>query len=257
MTRPGVRDAYDGSAAAWRRGPAAVYARLAEALLSCTPVEVAGARVLDVGAGTAVAARAALAGGAASALATDLSAEMLRGRPSEVAAVLADAARLPFPDGTFDLAIAAFCLGHLPDPGAALAEMRRVGGAALASAFAPGPPHPVKEAVDAVFVRHGFTLPAWYAEQKERLEPRVDDPQALRSLARTAGFRQVSVHRLDVDAGLADAAAAVAWRLGMAHLAPFVATLPPEVLDLARAEAEQAVAPHLPVVIPMLALSAA
>jgi ubiquinone/menaquinone biosynthesis C-methylase UbiE len=256
MSMPGVREAYDGSASSWRRGPEAVYARLADALLSVCPVDLAGARVLDVGAGTAVAARAALERGATSAVATDIAAQMLAGRPASVHGVLADGARLPFPDATFDLVTAAFCLGHLPDPASAMGEIHRVGSAVVASAFAPGPGHPVKAAVDEVFARVGFTTPRWYQHQKDVLEPRVEDPEALRALARAAGFGEVEVHRLEVDTGLDSPAAVVDWRLGMAHLAPFVAGLPPDVLRRARGEAEAAVGAMLPVVIPILALSA-
>jgi ubiquinone/menaquinone biosynthesis C-methylase UbiE len=256
MTMPGVRDAYDRSAASWREGPALVYARLAEALVSLAPVDLAGARVLDVGAGTGVAARAALAQGAATAVATDVAAEMLRGRPAEVTAVLADGARLPFPDGSFDIATAAFCLGHMPDPARAVREVRRVSPALVASAFAPGPAHPVKTAIDGVFARVGFVAPAWYRHQKDVLETRVDDPVALARLARQAGFETVEVHELDVDTGLSSAGEVVRWRLGMAHLAPFATGLEEHVLARATAEAEEAVAGMLPVVIGMLALSA-
>jgi ubiquinone/menaquinone biosynthesis C-methylase UbiE len=256
MSMPGVREAYDGSASSWRRGPEGVYARLADALLSVSPVDLVGARVLDVGAGTAVAARAALARGATSAVATDVAAQMLAGRPASVPGVLADAARLPFPDGTFELVTAAFCLGHLADPAAGVAEIHRVGSAAVASAFTPGPGHQVKSAVDEVLARVGFRTPRWYQHQKDVLEPRVEDPEALRALARSAGFGEVEVHRLEVDSGLDSPAAVVDWRLGMAHLAPFVGGLPPDVLRRARAEAEEAVSAMLPVVIPILALSA-
>ena len=257
MSRTEVRRAYDRSADAWRRGPASVYARFADAMLGIVPRPLAGAAVLDVGAGTGVAAQAALDRGAASAVATDIAAGMLQGRPPSVVAAVADAARLPFRDRAFDLVTAAFCLGHLPDPGAALAEMRRVGSAVAASAFVPGPGHPVKAAVDEVFAGVGFRIPAWYRHQKEALEPRVDDPDRLAELAREAGFAEVVVHRLDVDTGLETPDAAVAWRLGMAHLAPYVGTLPPDVLAQATRQAEEAVAPFLPVVVPILALSAA
>jgi len=256
MTAPGVRDAYDRSAASWRARPALVYGRLAEALVSVAPVDVVGARVLDVGAGTGVAAQAALSRGAASAVASDVAAEMLRGRPPEVAAVLADGARLPFRDGSFDLTAAAFCLGHMPDPARVVREIRRVSPALVASAFAPGPAHPVKTAIDAAFARVGFVAPAWYRHQKDVLETRVDDPVALAGLAREAGFEEVEVHELDVDSGLSSAAEVVQWRLGMAHLAPFVAELDEQVRARAVADAEEAVAGMLPVVIGILALSA-
>ena len=257
MSRPDVREAYDHAAGAWRRGPEAVYARLADALVSTSLVPLAGARVLDVGAGTATAARAALARGAASAVASDIAAAMLGGRPDEVTAVVADIGRLPFADRSFDLVTAAFCLGHLTDPAAGLREIRRVGSALVASAFPPGESHPAKAAIDEALAGLGYQAPDWYRHQQDVLEPRVDDPEALRRLARDAGYDRVDVHRIDVDTGLDTPGLAVDWRLGMAQLAPFVESLPDDVLARARAAAEEAVAPFVPVVLPILALSAA
>ena len=67
---------------AWADGPASVYGRLAATMLEHAPAPVAGADVLDVGAGTAVACDAALANGARRAVATDLAEQMLRRRSS-------------------------------------------------------------------------------------------------------------------------------------------------------------------------------
>lgn len=257
MSRPEVGEAYDRGAESWRRGPEAVYARLADALVGAATIPLTGARVLDVGAGTATAARAALARGAASAFAVDLAAGMLRGRPEQVPAVVGDIARLPFGDGSFDLVTAAFCLGHLSDPGAGLREIHRVASAVVASAFPLGETHPAKVAVDDALARVGYRAPEWYMHQKDVLEPRIDDPDELRRLAAEAGFRDIVVHRLEVDTGLDTAEAAVVWRLGMAQLAPFVDSLDPDVRSRVRAVAEEAVAPFVPVVLPILALSAA
>jgi ubiquinone/menaquinone biosynthesis C-methylase UbiE len=250
-----VADAYDGAAAAWRLGPEGVYARMASALLAHEAGPLVGAGVLDIGAGTAVAGRVALDAGAAPVVAADLAIGMLRHRGPRIAAVCADAHRLPFADGSFDLAVAAFCLGHLPDPARALTEARRVAGRIAVSAFAPGWTHPAKAAVDEVMVRRGFVIPAWYRQVKDVDEPAVNDPDALASLARTAGFTDVRVRTVEVDSGLRTAADVVGWRFGMAHLAPFLATLPADELASARAEAEAVVAGCATVVIPILVLS--
>lgn len=252
-----VGDAYDQAAELWSRGPAPAYARFAEALLTASPVVLHGARVLDVGAGTGVVASAALARGAREAVALDLAPGMLRFVAPPVLPVLADAALLPFRDQTFDLVTAAFSVSHLPDPVAGLAAMRRVGAAVLVGAFAPAPDHPAKAAVDAAMAAYGFTPPRWYGTLKDELSAQVDDPTGLADLAHEAGFGRVEVTRLEVDTGLASGEALADWRLGMAHLAPFVAGLEPAVRAEARAAAVSAVQGMPPVVVGILALSAA
>ena len=154
--------AYEAAAAGWARGPEQVYAPLARALLAASGVPAAGLRVLDLGAGTGAAGRAALAAGAASVVSADLAPGMLRQCAAAAHPVLADAAALPFRDGCFDLVLAAFCLNHLGDGAAALGEARRVGGRLAASFFAPGWAHPAKAAVAAVLRRFGYRPPAWY-----------------------------------------------------------------------------------------------
>jgi len=248
-----IRAAYDASSAAWRDRPAEVYARLAGALLDVAPDLVTGARVLDLGAGTGVASAAALERGAVSAVATDLAPGMLRGHHPAVSVVVSDAAAVPFADGSFDLVLAAMVLGHLPDPARAVREARRVAPALLASAFDPTWAHPAKSAVDAAMVAFGFEVPGWYRQMKQNS---VEDPDALAALARSAGYGDVRVTRIDVDAGLEDPGAVVDWRWGMAHLAPFVATLVPVERERARRAAEAAIAGLPPVVVPLLALSA-
>lgn len=246
--------AYDASGAAWRSRPADVYRRLAAALIDRAG-PVSGLRVLDVGSGTGVAAEVALARGAALVVATDLAAGMLRHRAVPVPAAVADAVRLPFPEGSFDLVVLNFVLGHLDDPGAGLAEARRVGGTVLASGFDLSWGHPAKAAVDEVMASYGFELPAWYVGIKAG-EDLVADPDSLAGLATGAGFERVEVRRIDVDVDLATAADQVAWRWGMAHLAPYLGTLEEDVRRRAWADCLRAVDGFGPVVVPMLALSA-
>jgi ubiquinone/menaquinone biosynthesis C-methylase UbiE len=251
----GIAAAYDASGSAWRSGPERVYERLADALLDEAPVDLRGTRVLDVGAGTGVASRVALRRGAAEAVATDVAAGMLRHCDPGITRVVADSHTLPFPNGRFDLAVAAFSLGHLSDPATALRETRRVAGTVAASAFDPSSSHPAKAAVDDAMARHGFVTPQWYVDLKTT-ESLVEDPDGLAQLARTAGYLEVAVRRVEVDAGLQDPAAIVDWRWGMAHLAPFVATLATGAREAARRDAESAVAGLEPVVVAMLALTA-
>lgn len=217
-------DSYDRAAAAWAAGPAAVYARLAEAMLDLSPVPLDGAEVLDVGAGTAVVAEAAGRRGARWTLAVDVAPGMLRLRSPGIAAVLGDAARLPLRDRGLDLVAAGFCLSHLSDPHGALAEWHRVGRSLVASAFAPGPPHPAKVAVDDAMAELGFVSPEWYRQVKAA-SAGIEDPQGLAVLVGAAGYDSVEVTRRAVDAGLESPDDVVRWRLGMAHLAPWVAGL--------------------------------
>ena len=235
----GLRADYDAAAGDWAGGPGPMYDRLAAALVAAAPVPLAGRRILDLGAGSGVAGRAALAAGARRVVATDLSEGMLRhGRAGSP--VVADAVALPFRDRSFDLVLAAFCLNHLSRPEAGLAEARRVGAAIAASTFAPGWTHPAKDAVDETARSFGYRPPAWHTA----LAPgsRASDPEALADLAVAAGFTGVQARVTAVPTGLAAPAELAAWRLGMAHLAPFLRSLDPPTRAAVRRAAEQAVA---------------
>ncbi|KAA1427287.1 class I SAM-dependent methyltransferase [Nocardioides antri] len=254
MTEGGVGAAYDAAAAAWRAGPAQMYARLAEAMADHAPVDVRGARVLDAGAGTGVAGEALRRRGARSVVAVDLAPGMLAA--SSAPAVVGDLIRLPFCAGSFELAAAAFSLNHFADPTPAMAELRRVAGALLATVFAPGWDHPAKEAVDAVMARHGFAWPEWYAAFKAGGGDGDPGPAELEALAGRAGYRTAGARVVEVDTGLGTPADLVDWRTGMAHLAPWIATLAPDERARARQDAEDAVAGMPPLVVPIVVLSA-
>jgi SAM-dependent methyltransferase len=170
---PAVRAAYQSAAAGWDDGPGPLYADLARALLAQPGVLAAGRRVLDVGAGTGAAGVAALAAGAVSVVAADLAPGMLRSCPAPLRPVAASATALPFADQSFDLAVAAFCLGHLDSIPDCLRELRRTCAAMAASAFAPGWTHPAKAAVDGVLAAFGYRAPAWYLTFKQDREPRA------------------------------------------------------------------------------------
>lgn len=250
MTRA-MAEAYDRSAGAWRRGPARLYARLAGALLDRSPIRLAGATVLDAGAGTGVAGDAARARGAARVVAVDRAPAMLT-----APAVVADLTRLPFRADAFDLAVAGFVLGHLREPERGVRELRRVSAALLASAFAEGWSHPAKGVVERVLAGHGYRPPPWYAAFKDGSERRLGDPVRLETVARAAGYAQVGVERVEVAIGSLTPAALVAWRFGMAHHAPFLASLTPAVREAARLEAERRLRDAPPVIVPMLVLGA-
>ncbi len=229
-----VRASYDAAAGGWAGGPGRMYDRLARALVAAAPVPLAGRRVLDVGAGTGAAGRAALAAGARQVVAADLAVAMLRAAGAGLHPVAGDAVALPFRAASFDLVIAAFCLNHLPDPAAGLAEMRRVGAALAASTFAAGWTHPAKDAVDAALRPFGYQEPAWHSF----VGPAAD---RLAEQAAAAGFGQVRVRTVTVPTGLATPAELAAWRLGLAQFAPFLRALDGPARAAARRAAERAV----------------
>jgi ubiquinone/menaquinone biosynthesis C-methylase UbiE len=222
----GTRSAYDAAADGWDAGPGPMYRDLARALAAHAGLPLAGASVLDLGAGTGAAGAAALAAGASRVVASDLAPAMLARCPAGLRPVAADASALPFRTGSFGVTLAAFCLGHLPDVPACLREVRRVSGAVAVSSFAPGWTHPAKSAVDGVLAGFGYQAPDWYLTFKQQTEPRSQDPAWLRAQLTAAGFADVSVRTVPVRTGVATPAGLAAWRLGMAHVAPFVAALP-------------------------------
>ena len=250
-----MREAYEAAAADWAGGPEQVYTPLARALVGEAPLPVAGCRVLDLGAGTGVAGRAALAAGAYRVVAADLATAMLRRAGPAQHPVAADAAALPFRDQAFDLVVAAFCLNHLSPPAAALREIRRVGRSLAASTFAPGWTHPAKLAVDEALRPFGFAPPAWYRSMQREAGPAALDPARLAAQASAAGFTGVRVRAMTVPTGLSAPAQLASWRLGMAQVAPFLQSLDAGPRAAARRAAEQAVAGTGPLVVSMLVLT--
>ncbi len=236
----GLRAGYDDAADGWDGGPGPMYARLATALVAAAPVPLAGALVLDLGAGTGAAGCAALAAGARHVVGADLSEDMLRSGGDGGHKVAADAVALPFRDHSFDLVLAAFCLNHLASVAAGLAEARRVGAALAASVFGPGWTHPAKDAIEAAVRSFGYRPPAWHTA----LAPgsRGSDPQELAGHAAAAGFSRVRVDTTDVPTRLATPAELASWRLGMAHMAPFMRSLDPSGRAAVLRAAEQAAA---------------
>lgn len=135
-------EAYRLWAADWDSDPSAIVA-LECRYLAPWLAELRGRRVLDVSCGTGrwmeVAARSG-----AEVVGMDFCAEMLARAAEKPAAggrvAVADAARLPVPDGWADVALCTLSLGHMSDPAAVMAEMARTvaaGGSVIVSDFHP------------------------------------------------------------------------------------------------------------------------
>jgi demethylmenaquinone methyltransferase/2-methoxy-6-polyprenyl-1,4-benzoquinol methylase len=226
----GVADAYDRTGRSWEAGPARlVYDRLAEVLVAASPVSLAGRRVLDVGAGTGAAARSIRAAGGHP-VAVDVSLGMLRANATSAGrAVVADARRLPVPTGAVDGVVAAFSFNHLSDPAAGFREAARVcrpGSPILAAAYAADDHHPVRAAAEQALVEAGWVVDPWYADLRTRAVPLLATADGMLAAAHTAGLAG-QVAEVTVDLPDLTPADLVAWRLGMAQSAPFLATLAP------------------------------
>lgn len=228
MSRRDLAQAYSATGAAWQHGPGRVYDRLAGVLVAASPVGLAGRTVLDVGAGTGAGTRAIWAAGGTP-VAFDIALGMLQAiGPNRPACVVADACTLPLPDCSIDGVVAAFSLNHLPTPADALREAARVvrpGSPLLVSAYAAEDGHPVKEAVDAAAAELGWTPDPWVSDLRATSMPLLASILGARQAAAVAGLVDVEVRRVDVSFPDLGADDLVAWRCGMAQLAPFVAGL--------------------------------
>jgi SAM-dependent methyltransferase len=247
-----VRDAYEAARQDWAAGPQLIYAALARSLLANAAPWVVGTDVLDAGAGTGLAGQAAMDLGARRVVAADLAPGLLAHAGPRLYPVAASMYALPFRDRSFGLVAAAFSLSHLINLDAGLTELRRVGSALVASTFAPGWSHPCKAAVDDVLARTGFRPPPWYLVMKNEGERRLAEPSLFRQSARAAGYGHVESRMVTVATRVSSPEQLVAWRLGLAHIAPYVRSLDERhQQDVLRA-ARQAVAGCPPLVISML-----
>lgn len=193
--------------------PAAYAAGLEAAVFAPFAAELAGRaagarRVLEVAAGTGVVTRALVDAGL-EVVATDLNPAMVAlGAQREPRArwEQADAGRLPFDDGGFDLVVCSFGVMFLPDRVRGYAEARRVGGRFLCTTWDTVDTHAfgaaLTDGLEAAFpkdpptfvraVPHGYT-----------------DPDRVRTDLAAAGYTDVALERV-VLTGTAPSAAAVA-----------------------------------------------
>lgn len=255
-----MTDHYAGAARAWASGAAHVYRPLAEQLVAAAPHPLGGRRVLDAGAGTGLATAALVASGAR-VVALDLSHAMLAwhaaGRP---AAAVGELGRLPLATASVDDALAAFVLNHLPDPAAALRELRRVvrpGGAVLATVYANSFRSALRDRIDEVAFARGFSYPGWYRTLKAEHSPQLGTVDRMAAAAHAAGLAPLATEEYAADLGLDRAEDLVDYRLGQAHCADWLATLSAagraELRAAAVVAVEPVMAPYRPRVIRLVA----
>ncbi|MGH8204189.1 MAG: ubiquinone/menaquinone biosynthesis methyltransferase, partial [Steroidobacteraceae bacterium] len=141
-----------------------------------------------------------------------------RGLSKQVAFVIANAERLPFPDRSFDCVTIGFGLRNVTDKAAALASMRRVlrpGGRLLVLDFSKPTLEILKPAYDAysfnILPRLGAIVAsdaASYRYLAESIRMHPDQP-ALADMIRAAGFDDCRWHNL--------AGGIVALHVGVVH----------------------------------------
>ena len=138
--------------------------------------------------------------------------------------MVGDLLSLPFSDGSFDVAVAAFSLNHVSNGARGLRELARVtrpGGGFVAAAYADDDTHPVKAATEATLGARGWQPEQWYVEMRTNAAPAFGSVAATRTVAAAAG-QDADVRKLRVPFPNLGVSELVEWRLGMAQHATFL-----------------------------------
>ncbi len=237
-SRPTIADVYDEGASTYAEHWAPALHRHARDLADLVPPCPAGEgrTVLDVatGAGTLLSALRTVAGdpGTGRLVALDYSAGMLALADPTVPRVRADAAALPLPVSSADVAVYSFVLFLLPDARAAVAEAARVlrpGGWLLAATWGSQ----LTTAADAVVLDEVDAAGAPPGPELPRSDGLTDTADRLRALLEPTGFTDVTTTARPLAAQF-DAASTLAMRIGFGILGWRYHRLPPPAQERVR-----------------------
>ncbi len=183
---------YTSQAQAYKELWAPVLLDFGQKLLRELP-QAPAARVLDIGCGVGtLLPRLQAAFPHAVVHGVDLAAGMLRLAPAESHRAVMDAARLGFATASFDVAIMAFVLFHLPAPAAALLEAKRAlrpGGSIATATWGSDLESPATRLWDQALDAHGAS--PLDADADLAHHELVDTPEKVRTLLEGAGFAAI------------------------------------------------------------------
>lgn len=209
-----------------------------------------GERVVDLACGTGIVTRAAAerVGPTGTVTGVDLAADMLavaQATPATGAPIEwheADAAALPLPDASYDVAFCQMGLMFMADRAAALAELHRVlapGGRAVLNT--PGRVQPLFEVMEQAIVDHvdpelGAFVTAVFS---------LHDPDALAGLLRDGGFAAVSCEEYTATFDLPGPTEFLWNYINLTPMGPLVAGAPDEAKAAMERDVVEAWTPHL------------